>query len=365
MSQVNLAAIVTGSKEPSKVTEVKEIPIPEPEDNEILIKTIAYAFNPTDWKSIYQSAPIGSVGGTDASGIVEKVGSKVTGFQKGDYVSAFIHGNSNKRTGAFAKYAISNPQMTIKYPSKFSEDGLTKGVTPSGDINSFEGAASVTLGLTTVGLSFAGNLEIPEKKENDGKFILIWGGATATGVLAIQVAKLIYGLKVVTTASSKNHQFLKELGADEVFDYHDSESLKKLQNFDYSYVLDTVSYKETFQSSYDATKNSKSVRIDNLLRLGEDDIVKDNRTGSTTFVPPTLAYLAVGHDLTFRGVKLTISQETYERYKHFWYELLPNYISEIKTSNLRVLGNGFESVNEGLELLKSDQVSGEKVVFRS
>lgn len=366
MTQINLAAVVTGSKEPSKVTEVESIPIPEPNENEILIKTIAYAFNPTDWKSIYQSAPIGSIGGTDASGVVEKVGSKVKGFQKGDYVSAFIHGNSNQRTGAFAKYAISNPQMTIKYSHKFQEKALKKGVTSSGIINTFEGAASVTLGLTTVGLSFAGNLQIsPQKKNNIGKFILVWGGATATGVLAIQVAKLVYGIKVVTTASPKNSEFLKRLGAEEVFDYHDSESLKGLTQYDFSYVLDTISYKETFQASYDATKNSKDVKFDNLLRLGENDIEKDDRSGSTTFVPPTLAYLAVGHDLNFRGVQLTISQDTFERYKHFWYELLPDYISEINTSNLKVLEPGFESVNEGLELLKNDKVSAEKVVFRS
>ncbi|KIJ26248.1 hypothetical protein M422DRAFT_192471, partial [Sphaerobolus stellatus SS14] len=57
--------------------------------------------------------------------------------------------------------------------------------------------------------------------------ILIWGGATATGQYAIQLAKLS-GLRVISTASPKNFDFLKSLGADEVFDYSDSKTARKV-----------------------------------------------------------------------------------------------------------------------------------------
>ena len=58
----------------------------------------------------------------------------------------------------------------------------------------------VTVGLVTVGISFAHSLNIAKNKEK-GDSILIWGGATATGILAIQVAKLVYNLNVIVTAS--------------------------------------------------------------------------------------------------------------------------------------------------------------------
>jgi NADPH:quinone reductase-like Zn-dependent oxidoreductase len=48
-------------------------------------------------------------------------------------------------------------------------------------------------------LSFTSNLNI--KTEDSGKFILIWSGATATGIIAIQIAKLGFGLKVINAAS--------------------------------------------------------------------------------------------------------------------------------------------------------------------
>lgn len=60
------------------------------------------------------------------------------------------------------------------------------------------------MGLKTIALSFHDNFKIPTNKdENKNDYILIWGGATATGIMAIQIAKLVYGINVITTASKK------------------------------------------------------------------------------------------------------------------------------------------------------------------
>jgi NADPH:quinone reductase-like Zn-dependent oxidoreductase len=56
-----------------------------------------------------------------------------------------------------------------------------------------------------------------EPKEN-GKTVLIWGGASSVGACAIQLAAAS-GATVLTTASPANHDFVKSLGADHVFDY--------------------------------------------------------------------------------------------------------------------------------------------------
>lgn len=79
---------------------------------------------------------------------------------------------------------------------------------------SFEDAAAVPLaGLTAYQALFThGKLKAGEK-------VLIHAGAGGVGIYAVQLAKNI-GATVITTASKKNHALLKELGADQVIDYH-------------------------------------------------------------------------------------------------------------------------------------------------
>jgi len=363
----NTAAIITGNTS-GKYVEVKEAPYLNPREDQLLIKTIAYAVNPTDWKHVeYGFHKVGAIAGSDASGVVEYVGSKVSGFSKGDFVSTFLHGQTSEERGAFAKFVVADPQLTVKYDKKFPVDALDVGDHAAGVIHSFEGAASVTLGLSTVALSFSGNLGIsPLKSANSDKYILIWGGATATGILAIQIAKHIYGLNVITTASPKNHEFLKSLGADEIYNYHEIDVLEKLSKYDFTYALDIVSSKETFQSVYEATFNSKHVKIDNLLFLGEKDVKSTpNRKGSVEFVPNTLAYIAEGSEMDAYGQHWKISDDTFKKYKEFWYELLPPFVPQLKHANLKVLKEGFESANEGFQLLKDGKVSAQKIVFRA
>jgi NADPH:quinone reductase-like Zn-dependent oxidoreductase len=76
------------------------------------------------------------------------------------------------------------------------------------------------------------SLELPspfEARSTDPRrTILIWGGASAVGQYAIQFAKM-GGLRVLTTASSKNFDLVRELGADDVFDYRDEIVVEKIR----------------------------------------------------------------------------------------------------------------------------------------
>ncbi len=94
------------------------------------------------------------------------------------------------------------------------------------DSISFESAAVIPLGCSTAAaglfqdafLALQFPTEPPQKP--NGKTVLIWGGASSVGSNAIQLA-VAAGYQVVTTASRKNFEYVKKLGASEVFDYKD------------------------------------------------------------------------------------------------------------------------------------------------
>lgn len=401
----NKGVVVTGSRNLENLVEVKSIPYPQLEDDMIIVKTVAYAINPTDWKHIFPESfvshivsgytkklgfgirllerPLASIGasigcflgkgftfyqkgnvvGSDVSGIVEEVGKDVTNFKKGDFVSASLHGGISKN-GGFSNFAMVSANAAIKFPQpQILDKALSPGEYPSSLIESFEAAASVPVGLKTVALSFNYNLGIPaHETANSNDYLLVWGGATATGMLAIQIAKLVYGVKVITTASLNHHSALLALGADKAFDYKDSDIMEKLKaagEGKIKYALDCVSSTQTFQSVYDATEGSENAAIDNLLFLNEQSIItKPERKVKVTF---TDGYLVDGR--VHFGLKA--SPEMMKSYLQFWRELLPPLVDKIKAAPLEVLPNGLQSANEGLKLLIENKVKGRKVVFRN
>lgn len=366
----NFAAIANGNNTTPyfSVEQVSDVS-PLPKDR-ILVKSVAFAANPTDWKHVaYGLANKGAILGSDVSGIVEEVGSDVTGFQKGDYVSAWVHGNYKVGQGAYQTHVVVNPVTAMKFEkSTFQDSALPVGTSPLGTTTSFEGAASLPLGLTTVGMSFANRFKLSASDEsNKDSFVLIWGGATATGILAIQVAKLVYGLKVIATASKKNNDFLKSLGADYIVDYNDKDSadqIKAIGGSQIKYALDTISSQETYQSVYDSTSGSKSVVLDQLLNVDPATLKLDSsRTESVKFTN-TLAYLVFGQPVDVFGPAIYPPADLAADFKLFWETLLPKSLPNIKTAKLKVLKSGLESTAEAYSLLQENKVSGEKVVWR-
>ena len=68
-------------------------PVPKPGPKDVLVKLVAAALNPADWKiQMHGAAPYASypfLGGLDGAGIVEEVGEEVTGTVKGDKMCVF------------------------------------------------------------------------------------------------------------------------------------------------------------------------------------------------------------------------------------------------------------------------------------
>ena len=214
MSTANAAAWITAAK--SKPFEVKSAPHWTPEENEILVRNHAVAINPVD--GVMQSLaffPLNypTILGQDTAGEVVAVGPNVTRFKKGARVLGHGVGMATKQPqhNAFQAYTVVQTNMASEIPESIS----------------FESAAVIPLGLSTAasGLfqdSFL-NLQLPTvpAQKLTGKTLLIWGGASSVGSNAIQLA-VAAGYQVVTTASPKNFEYVKKLGAGAVYDYNDS-----------------------------------------------------------------------------------------------------------------------------------------------
>lgn len=205
------------------------VPVPQPQKGQVQIEVYAASINPIDWKvragflkeAVPLKLPVTT--GSDLAGVVTKVGEEVTTFQVGEEVfgqAGILHGG----TGTLATFAVASTQKITHKPSK---------------IDFLQAAA-----LPLVGISALQAIE-DEINLQKGQRILIQGGAGGIGNIAIQIAKA-RGAYVATTVSSKDIDFAKSLGAEEVIDY-------QTQNFvdiikDYDAVFDTAGGQTTNKS---------------------------------------------------------------------------------------------------------------------
>jgi NADPH:quinone reductase-like Zn-dependent oxidoreductase len=177
--------------------------LPDLNDNQVLVEMKASSINPGDellrTGEIFKSSVGGQwseklpiILGSEVAGIVKAVGKEVTRFKVNDRVMGLsIH------SGTYQDFvAVDEEHLT-----KFSED-----------ISYEIAGAAPTIALTAKQALFDhGDLL-------KGQRVLIQGGAGGVGHVAIQLAKN-HGAYVITTARKSNHDFVKALGADEVYDY--------------------------------------------------------------------------------------------------------------------------------------------------
>jgi NADPH:quinone reductase-like Zn-dependent oxidoreductase len=211
---------------------LEDVPRPEPQNGQVLIRVIAAGVNPVDAavREGYFTSISGEkfplIIGYDVAGVVEKVGSSVTKVKAGDPVYAYL----NLKNGAgYAEFALAGENEVSPKPKTLS----------------YEQAAAVPLAAST---AWEALVEIANV--NAGQTVLIHGGSGGVGTFAIQIAKA-RGATVIATASSSNQELLKQLGADEAIDYTE----RKFENVaqDVDVVLDTVG-RDTLTRSYDVVK---------------------------------------------------------------------------------------------------------------
>jgi len=186
-----MQAVVIQETGGPEVLTLQETPRPQPHEGEVLIRVLAAAVNPVDWKIRRGMMPreLPAVLGSDISGVVEQA--LAPGFAEGDEVFGFA------ASGGYAEFACAPAGAIAKRPQALSDE---------------QAAALPVAGLTAWQALFdRGELE-------RGQSVLIAGAAGGVGHLAVQFAK-IAGAEVIGTGSARNRDYVLGLGADGYLDY--------------------------------------------------------------------------------------------------------------------------------------------------
>ena len=196
---------------------VKKVFDPRPGPGQLLVRVVAAALNPADWKIVEGRFPFlvfpkrPFVPGCEAAGVVEAMDGRVAGFRAGDEVVV-----STGLGGALAEKVAVSALQAVKKPAALS----------------FEEAAAIpAAGQTALqGLRDAASLRA-------GQRLLVNGAGGGVGTFAVQVGKLL-GAHVTAVASAGKHELLAGLGADALLDNRKADFAKAREEWDV--VFDVV-----------------------------------------------------------------------------------------------------------------------------
>jgi NADPH:quinone reductase-like Zn-dependent oxidoreductase len=206
-----LKAVVYTEYGPPEVLQLKEIPKPDPGDNEVLVKVHATTVTIGDCRMRSFTVPTGQwlfarlylgifrprrpILGMELAGEIEAVGKDVTRFKPGDAVFASTF---ESNFGGYAEYKC------------FAENGLL--ATKPANLGFGEAAACV--GGVTAALRCLRRANL-----QPGQTILVYGASGAVGTNAVQLARNLFRAEVTGVCSTANLELVKSLGAGQVLDY--------------------------------------------------------------------------------------------------------------------------------------------------
>lgn len=205
-----MKAVICKAYGSTDVLEIREFPLPTPNNNEILVKVHATTVTPGDYRmrsftvprlfwiparfALGLTKPKNNILGFELSGVVESIGRDVTRFKVGDAVYASTY---DVNFGGHAEYKCLPEDVTVALkPANLS----------------VEQATAIPFGGITA-LNFLHTVE-----SKSGQKILINGASGAVGTYAVQLANH-YGMDVTAVCSGKNAELVKSLGAHQVIDY--------------------------------------------------------------------------------------------------------------------------------------------------
>jgi NADPH:quinone reductase-like Zn-dependent oxidoreductase len=255
----------------------EDVASPEPESSQVLIGVRSAGVNPLDWKiragymkqMLDFSLPL--ILGMDVSGVVVRVGSN-SQFQVGQEVYGVAELGVS---GSYAEFALAADAAISLKPRTLSH---------------------IEAATIPVGASTAWQALFDISRLSPGEKILIHAAAGGVGMFAVQLAKW-KGAYVIGTASSRNLDFVKELGADEVIDYQTRAFEEEVSNLDI--VLDTLGG-EIQEKSWNVLKPN-GILVSTLSPPSQEIANKKGVRGAMVMVQPNSSLLTEISSLIDKG----------------------------------------------------------------
>jgi NADPH:quinone reductase-like Zn-dependent oxidoreductase len=194
---------------------LQEVEVPSPGKDEVLIKVKAISINPVDiktrkglalYKTLQEQGPV--ILGWDVAGEVVEVGEGVVTLKQGDEAFGMVNFPGHGRV--YAEYVVAPAHHLAEIP----------------ELVPYNEAAASTLAALT-----AWQVLLDEVRLQPGERILVHAAAGGVGHYAVQIAKYLDAY-VIGTGSEGNHDFVRELGADEYIDYNNHRFEEVLSDID-------------------------------------------------------------------------------------------------------------------------------------
>lgn len=354
---------------PSDVRLQDDCPLPFLEDDEILVRVRCVAINPVDVKVLDRGPIVGATLGCEFSGNVVKVGSAVTNDSLTVGVAAFgcVYGNhpGQPHNGAFAEFVAVPGDLVYLLPKHLS----------------YQEAATMGVALATVAMStyYPWKFSIPQPDTDlsqlepssppstrhddvDAEYVLVYGGSTAMGAMALQLLRMS-GLIPVCTCSPRNFAMVKALGAAEAFDYHKpscGDDIRKYTSGTLAYALDCITDLSSMRICY-AALGSNGGRY-----MGLDPLPLRAHTRRDVKPDWTLVFTMFNKPLNVGRPFARPARPKDRAFAKGWYEStqpLINTAGQIKPHPIDLGSAGLQGVIQGLARMRKGDVSGVKLVY--
>ncbi|GAB1310588.1 Zinc-binding alcohol dehydrogenase domain-containing cipB [Madurella fahalii] len=333
----NYAALQVGHK--VKPLRVELVDDRYPDEDEIVVRNAAVAINQLDWKIqdyAWEMFNYPLILGVDVAGEVVEVGCDVDErrFKVGDRVvgHALSFATKDQRHGGFQNYTVLQSNMATPIPQSLS----------------FEKAVVLPLGVSTASAALFNRdcLALPRPSLNPrptSTTLLVWGGSSSVGCNAIQLA-VAAGCEVIVTASPRNFDKMRELGAALAIDYNSKTVVEELekafQGRRLAGAFDTIGKQETLGQTAQAV-----LKIDRTkMVVSTIDDIEEGTVPEGVIAKPVLAVSIRGGEEEEDAGQENVGKMVYE-------DFLPGALKAGKYKaepQPKIVGRGLGSIQAAL-----------------